>query len=224
MNITLTGADERTKVDDLIRLADLGAEIGFLYTYSPEGRNRYPDLRWTLDACKALSGRCAIHVCGGRARASLLRGNLDYAFADVKRIQVNGHLRHDELEIVCDMYPDHMIITQNKGNDCLLEFDAYANNHAVLVDGSGGRGKLPSQWVRPAIDKLVGFAGGLGPSTLRKELPKIEAVAVGHGPYWIDMEGRLRDKDDWFSMENALQVMGIWWAWSGLSPSGRLGE
>lgn len=220
IGITLTGADERTPLDQLIRLADMGAEIGLLCTFSPEGRNRYPRLGWILDAAKALAGRAAIHFCGKRTRASLMRGEC-YMLDDVKRFQVNGHLEPREVRILCEGLPGHTVITQHTAaNAILAEVDV--PNHALLVDASGGRAKLPQDWSRPEAEKSVGFAGGLGPTTLRKELPKIATVA--RGDWWIDMEGRLRDSDDWFNVESALQVMSIFRCWLSLDDVSRRGQ
>ncbi len=86
--------------------------------------------------------------------------------------------------------------------------DLDVENHAVLVDSSGGRGQSPEVWARPETNKSVGFAGGLGPANLRMELSSIEAVAKE--PWWIDMEERLRDAADWFSVSRAKMVMDLW--------------
>lgn len=216
IGITLTGADTQTPIDRLIRLADLGAEIGVLYTFSPDGRHRYPPLSWIYDAAQALSGRAALHICGSRARAAFMRGELYLLLKWVARVQVNGRLTPAELQTICDGNPDKTIITQHTDyNACLLGLSL--TNHALLVDASGGRAKLPDSWNRPKTDKAVGFAGGLGPSTLRKELPKIAAVASGAS--WVDMEGRLRNADDWFDVSRAMDVLGVWRAYQMVTAS-----
>lgn len=69
--------------------------------------------------------------------------------------------------------------------------------HQLLVDASGGRGVSPAEWTRPNTTRAVGFAGGLGPDNLAGELPRIAAVA--RGPWWVDMETKLRT-DDWFDI------------------------
>jgi hypothetical protein len=206
MNITLTGADERTPIRDLIALADMGAEIGILYTHDPEGRHRYPSFEWIVNAVTSLRGRAAIHVCGGRARSIFSQGGLDdLVLSHVRRIQVNGGVLPNELASLCRLYPEHTIITQHTGcNAPLVDVPAY--NHALLIDGSGGRGILPGEWQRPETSKPVGFAGGLGPDTLRSQLPKIEAVATADA--WVDMEGGLRE-DDWFSVNRAVRCIEI---------------
>lgn len=206
MNITMTGVDERTKVIDMISLSNAGVEIGILYTHSPDGRNRYPS-RQRIDNITYAVKRCAVHICGRRARHELLECELDAMLQPVRRIQVNGIVSARELQWVCQRYEDKQIITQHR-RDNLHLLETNWPNHALLVDASGGRGKLPGVWDRPATIKPVGFAGGLGPDTLSAELPKIEAVA--QGDWWIDMEGRLRDEQDWFSIDRAAQATRIW--------------
>jgi len=122
-----------------------------------------------------------------------------------QRIQVNGHLDHHELVELCSIYPRHTIITQHSAGSAHLLANELPN-HAVLVDGSGGRGISPEQWERPDADsgKAVGFAGGLGPDNITAELQKIRAVAQGE--WWADMEGKLRI-DDWFSIDLAAQCV-----------------
>lgn len=199
--ITLTGVDERT---DLDALPD-GVEIGVLYTWEPERRHRYPPRSTVVKILERLQGRrLALHVCGGRARAKLL----EYALPDlthlVSRIQVNGQLFPDDVRTVCGLYGGHTIITQHTiQNSELAVLDV--PNHVVLVDGSGGRGRSPEQWKRPNTQKAVGFAGGLGPENVRDELTRIQSVAVGE--WWIDMEGKLRNQDDWFDVQRANDVV-----------------
>jgi hypothetical protein len=199
--ITVTGADERT---DLDRLCRLDAEIGILYTETPEGRNRYPRREWIQEVGWSIQ-HLAIHICGLRARGALFSGRLDDMAALAGRIQVNGRLSANEVITLCRLFPDRTIITQHSEANQWLEVTG-CDNHALLVDQSGGRGISPEKWARPATEKPVGFAGGLGPRNLATELPKIQAVA--RGEWWVDMEGNLR-VDDWFSVELAEEAVSI---------------
>lgn len=193
--ITVTGADERT---DLFRLAKIDCEVGLLYTATPEGRNRYPRREWLAEAVKRLP-RVALHVCGRMARNELTLGRLDDLVVNVQRIQLNGAMLVEECARICQMYRSKTVITQHREENRFL-LDVNSRNHAVLVDGSGGRGILPPLWARPNTAKPVGFAGGLGPDNLAEQLREIAFVAVR--PWWVDMEGRLR-VDDWFSCGKA---------------------
>lgn len=204
--ITVTGADEHTPLTSLTKLVEWSeAEIGFLYTARPEERNRYPGMGWLLEASVIVHGRAAVHICGRGARMRLLNGELAELVSHCPRIQINGVLDVAEVEQFCALYPTHTIITQHcEANSCLAGHVA-APNHAVLVDGSGGRGISPVAWVRPDTTKAVGFAGGLGPENLLEQLPLIRHVAEGE--WWVDMEGRLRDENDWFDARRAEVVV-----------------
>ena len=186
-------------------LLDAGAEVGVLYTETPEGRNRYPSSQWIADtAWRCKGGKLSLHVCGSKARTRLLDHNSGLAH-DFNRLQINGSVSETELTIASRIYAIKGIITQDSLANRDLRTCSIAN-HAILVDGSGGRGLLSSQWVRPVTPKMVGFAGGLGPHNLREELPKIMAVATGD--WWTDMETGVRT-DDWFDVDKALEAVRI---------------
>lgn len=201
--LTLTGADERTDIDQLAQLAAEcpRLELGLLYTATPEGRNRYPSRAWLSAAAARLSGRVAIHVCGRAARAELITGELRDLTAHAPRVQVNGALGIREL-LACAQQVATLITQHNAVNAPLVEVDL--PNHALLVDASGGRGLSPQDWLPPVTTKAAGFAGGLGPDNLAGEMQRITAVARPGA--WIDMEGKLRTPaldvvgGDWFDL------------------------
>lgn len=195
--VTLTGADERTDIEQLVKLtADHPfLEIGLLCTATPDGRNRYPSLAWLLTASSALAGRCAIHVCGRGARQQLLDGALASLVDNARRVQVNGIVQPFEVPNLARRVP--ILISQHNDKNRGLANARLATNHCVLVDGSGGTGRSPERWERPMTHLQVGFAGGLGPDNIGSELAQIHAVAEGN--YWIDLEGKLRT-DDWFDL------------------------
>jgi len=204
--ITVTGVDEGTSFEDVQFLAGMPhTEVGFLYTKAPEGRNRYPSREWLARAMPLASGRAAIHICGGKARAELLAGDLGDLVSHAARIQVNGCIKVAEVERICSLYPGHVVITQHKQENARI-LAVEASNHALLVDASGGRGIAPEGWARPATTKQVGFAGGLGPASLPTELPLIQAVATGD--WWVDMEGNLRT-EGWFDAVLAAKAISI---------------
>lgn len=201
MSITLTGVDERTPIEALT----LDAEIGILYSATPEGRNRYPSYDW-IKRNAGFFRRAALHICGSNARLALLAGRLDLILTNFQRVQVNGHVETREVEQLCHDHPELQFITQhNERNTHLLEFKA--PNHQLLVDASGGRGISPERWKRPDTDKVVGFAGGLGPDNLADQLEVIRGLAAGERS-WVDMEGKLRI-DDWFSVTTARKAVEI---------------
>lgn len=203
--IALTGADERTDLDALAALVQSSplVEIGLLYTATPENRPRYPSRAWLRDATAKLSGRCAIHVCGTRAKLELLAGDLRDLTAHAPRVQLNGTLTPVEVTKACRVV-DTLVTQHHAANAELLT--VRARNHALLMDASGGRGIAPATWSPPDTDKPVGFAGGLGPLTLAEKLPQIMQVAKAGA--WVDMEERLR-VNDWFSVDLASQCAAI---------------
>lgn len=211
--MTITGIDERTRIADIVRLTEQypWLEIGMLYTATPEGRNRYPSLEWIVETASTLANRCALHVCGRGARGKLLQGGLVAATDNVSRIQINGRIDDTILREACRCFRrSTTVITQdNRDNVSFRDVPPFAN-HAILVDGSGGRGITPTEWFRPATWKPVGFAGGLGPDNLAVELPKIAAVA--RGDWWVDMETGVRT-DDWFDIEKAKRACETFAEW-----------
>jgi hypothetical protein len=223
--ITVTGADERTSLEDLLRLTRLSpvVEIGLLYTETPEGRNRYPRREWLKETVEALGKRCAVHICGGAARKLAIR-RPDW-LRPAGRVQVNGDVSVEELFAFCRPFGYAEVITQHApGRTGLCNANPshhdnprfFAARHSMLVDATGGRGKSPQKWGRPNTWKPVGFAGGLGPDNLAQELPKIAAVA--RDPWWVDMEGKLRDEDDWFSAGLAEKAICTFLEWGATRP------
>jgi len=78
--------------------------------------------------------------------------------------------------------------------------------HQVLHDASGGLGRTPDHWSRPIAGMLNGYAGGIGPDSVIDTLETLAPI-VGDGFTWIDMEGRLRDRDDAFDLARVEDVL-----------------
>ena len=88
----------------------------------------------------------------------------------------------------------------------LLGLDSIQN---LLVDSSGGNGIERTDWPTsgyPNNLRQPGYAGGLGPDNLQQQLPKI-VEAAGTRPYWIDMEGKIRDEADQMDLEKCERVL-----------------
>lgn len=208
--VTFTGADEHTPLDALLALAaNPRVELGLLYTYDPEGRHRYMTRKLLRDIAARIGeiGNLAIHVCGQRARQEMAAREIDDVLKYAHRIQVNGPITPAEVEALCCRYPDRTIITQHVGSNSILASDVVAANHAILMDASGGRGIAPDKWDRLRTNKAVGFAGGLSPENVIMQVRNIQRVA--RSGWWIDMEGKLRDSEDWFNIERAGAVVAL---------------
>lgn len=206
MKITLTGIDEKTDLDALPE----GCELGFLYTYDPENRPRYPRHEPMYKMIESLKDRdISIHVCGKRARDQLILGYIKHTFY-AKRIQVNGTLSEKEVGIICNKYPSYQIIVQyNSKNKHLI--DIKYDNLQFLMDSSGGQGITPNAWSRAETVQPVGYAGGIGPDNI-EQIYKIairlssSSICLDQNDDWLDMENKLRT-DDWFDVNKANEVM-----------------
>lgn len=191
--ITFTGVDERTPV---ARLAALSArypiEWGVLLDPARQGRDpRFP----TMDAlADVLSSelRLAGHLCGGHTEAVRLRQPID-APLDLRRferIQINSH----KVAVSAAVR-----FGRSLARRCILPCggDRFPESDAVdwLHDLSGGRGRETAHWP-PHPGRLAGYAGGIGSDNAAVVLEAIAAT----GPYWIDMETRIRS-DDWLDLD-----------------------
>lgn len=212
--ITFTGVDPSCDISEIFALlhADQRIELGFLYSESREGAGRYPPFIWIAETVRQIEngygiGRVALHVCG-RARSDLLAGNgLAISLWPFRRIQLNGVFLGDSVGALRRYMGEgdaYAYITQFDSNP-MLHDTIRSPSHQVLFDSSGGRGLLRKEWPKALPDHVCGYAGGLGPDTLRAELPRIAAVA---GPnYWVDMEGSLRDEADHFCIGKARRAL-----------------
>lgn len=199
MNITFSGIDEFSNIDDL---KTLDVEYGVLLSLSPKGRNRYPNLNWIEHCTKHLN--CALHICGSEARSSFLKNDFKHIIKNCQRIQVNGKVDELELDYICKKYYDRIIITQHNEHNIPL-LDLNITNHAILCDASGGRGIVPNEWPILNTEKKVGYAGGLGKDNIYGQIRKIQEI--DETPAWIDMETKLRDEEDKFSFDECVSIL-----------------
>lgn len=197
-DVTVTGVDMMTDLDALPK----GVEYAVLYSETSENRKRCPEksyVAYLLRDMANLGHKCAVHICGNQAKKALAQGKLWDVVCQVGRIQVNGFISTKEVDALCSLYRPHKIIIQaHEENTPVLSMVKHRNLE-VLVDGSGGRGRLPSRWVRPITSLRVGFAGGLNPGNVGSELKRIHSAAGGVN-YWIDVETGVRDEDDWMDV------------------------
>jgi phosphoribosylanthranilate isomerase len=213
MKITFTGVDHYTNLTQLAEMANQpGIEFGILYSVSQSINRipRYPSEVFIKALMRDLPG-CALHVCGVNTRKQVLTDKYwQSALEDCSRIQLNGYVTEQEVVAFHDAFKVP-IVTQYRAYDPARSMlgSCNATQHQLLVDASGGRGISPKDWVRPDTNKLVGFAGGLGPDNIAIELPRIHAAANGHD-YWIDMEAKVRSQNDWFNLDRVQDVYNAW--------------
>jgi phosphoribosylanthranilate isomerase len=210
--LTFTGVDASTLMIDL----PTGVEYGFLLSLSQpvltdrSPRYMYPkQIEYMMPVLQSRGCRIALHVCGRQAKLALfenqllIRGMLRH----VDRVQINGKVSVEQLQDVCWRHPSITFITQHGADDAPDDPRLFAecDNHVILVDASGGRGQSPKSWARPVTSKTVGFAGGLGPDNIRSQLQELTPL-LGRG-WWVDMETKLRDARDQFSVVAVRKVI-----------------
>jgi hypothetical protein len=230
--LTLTGAGEATCLE---RLGALAKQFPFLewgVLYSPEraGReHRYPSLAW-LEAFALRANEegwnIALHLCGkavhlvrdAAAAGARQQGDAARLFSLAEkfgRVQLNVRAKSSDLlayrMLVSNLHRNEMrtrvILQWNDANKEMCGLLRTEYGFEVLVDSSGGRGVSPSSW--PTAEDVgvqhIGWAGGLGPSNISEQLDIISQAAKSR-PFWVDMEGKLRDAQDQFCLALCEQV------------------
>ncbi len=218
----MTGVDEQTDLSALVAFSARYpfVEWGFLYSPSQQGRpGRYPLVDFLRNALESLplNVNVALHVCGSGVSGLIACERVITGLAEMVRVrsgrlQLNFNISQRPLDTMLlnrfiESYRIPVITQYNKNNaGCVSVLNAL--NHAVLFDESGGTGKERQGWPEPLPGVFCGYAGGLGPDNLETQLPLIHAKA-GRIPYWIDMEGKLRDADDRFDLSRAEQSLAV---------------
>ena len=125
----------------------------------------------------------------------------------IKRIQLNiGDktclFNPDELaKLIKRQNDQEFILPYNKKVAPQIEqLKSTGAKFSLLFDGSYGAGIEPEKWQSPVYEDIPnGYAGGLGPGNVAKNLDKINNVVPKNYETWIDAEGRLRDEYATFS-------------------------
>lgn len=227
--VTLTGADDSVDPRDLIALAtefpfvEFGILIG-----SKCGIPRFPSSEWfaslhreRLDYVQEMP--LSLHVCGQPLRSILNEGSL-YAGAALEpnefgRMQLNfagediSQGRNIDaimmnLKAVQAATMMHEIIIQLDGiNDWLLDaLLRHGIKASGLYDRSHGTGMKPDAWPKPNPGWEVGYAGGLSPENVVREVKAMFQVAGGQR-FWIDQESSLRSTSGGFDLGKCLRVL-----------------
>lgn len=214
---SITGADDAVNTADLL---DIAAQYPFvewaiLLLPAKAGTPRFPSRAW-IDGFAATCGHLntAMHLCG-EALLGFVAGNEDIlsAMSAFKRIQLNlkfgdvegKYSQADLIARVQSMPEKQFIIQYGKDKQSLLPLLKDTPNHAVLFDESAGRGINPDSWDAPLDGHFCGYAGGLNPNNLQRNLETIQKVADGQTT-WIDMETGVRT-DDTFDLEKVKSVL-----------------
>ncbi|MHA1948259.1 MAG: hypothetical protein ACW99G_02685 [Candidatus Thorarchaeota archaeon] len=214
--VTITGADNRTNIQDMVELSKKypWIEWGILLSESSMGRARFPCLEWIKELYdkrdlfedNPFSG----HLCGKWVR-QVCKG--DWSFVDAlvpcnelfKRYQLNFHAivhkikdKAAFIEGFRSVHPwtNEFVFQLDNVNNEIVDVVRAGNIDAQpFFDLSGGVGVLPEKWDKAQEGVYTGYAGGLSPENVHDQLIEIEKVC-GEGPIWIDTETRVRTDDD----------------------------
>lgn len=208
--ITFTGIDAQTDLAKVKSLSEENKNIewGILFSKNPTS-NRYCSFDQIKNIAEELKGvRKSAHLCGGMV-TQYLNGEEDLltVLSNFDRIQINVNISglsnkktNDLLQIFRIANKPH-IIQWNHNNELFIKNNLLGcKNLNILFDASGGAGKLPSSWPENIDDVFCGYAGGLSPENIDSELPKIIEI-VSNKSFAIDMEGKIRNDNDWFDLE-----------------------
>lgn len=215
--VTITGADDKIKQQDLLSIALKYpfVEFGILIS-TKTGRSRYPQISWILDLDSIKEKtNFSLHLCGdilsnfinGIKLEDLIGKNV---FSIFNRFQLNFSNKFDKINLKNFSYniknnPDKEFIFQTRSfSEPLIDEVKDLNNVKFLYDCSGGRGILPTEWI--GSDVYCGYAGGLTPENLEFNLSKISDVCTAD--FWIDAETGLRTNDE-FDLNKVVDFLQI---------------
>jgi len=198
-------------------------EFGVLFRPGKEGEPRFASNEWVEKLSKvalASNGKMtmAAHLCGSRVQ-EILNGKDEFVSTlydkGFRRVQINATVVNGvDTSNLCNCAATvQKIITKHqniefiiqKNDETQLFIDKILDiglpfNVTMLYDESKGFGVLPNRWpTPPPTEYNVGYAGGIGPSNIRKVLTDVVQLAGNGRSVWIDMESSLRsiksDKD-----------------------------
>ncbi len=212
--VTITGADDNTKIEDLIRLSNKYpfVEWGILFSNGREGSQRYPSSQWIHEVTK-FNLSLSAHFCGWYPRQVLENANYDLIknLNGFNRVQLNYNFKNskgwDLGRLLSTELPINVILQYNKSNADIIENADIPNNFHILYDASGGRG-TEIQSIEPTVKGLyTGYAGGLNPDNT----DRICQMISNHGDsseVWIDLESgaRTNDEFDLVKVEKILEI------------------
>lgn len=213
--VTVTGADDSTKVEDVIRIQQQYpfVEFGILLSANSMGMSRFPTKAWIERLRDArdeagLTSHLSAHICGRWVRqlcADPMPEFFRSPFFDLigifDRVQLNFHAQTHAVaptEFALNLVrlahgPLRQIILQYDGvNTVQWNIAKTAGpNVAAFHDVSHGAGILPDHWPAP-IGNFCGYGGGLSWQNVGEQIELIDKSCHNNELIWVDAEGRLR--------------------------------
>jgi len=210
--VTVTGADDSVWPEELIPIAKKYpfVEFGILLSKNQQGGSRFPSRSWLeelyllwVEKKLTLSG----HLCGEWVRDLCLGDpsffeEFGFIWDMFERFQLNFHaephsIDNDKLYKILrqKLVSKPVIFQMDSVNEGIYHSLRGRSGIQVfpLFDLSGGAGLVPKTWPKQ-LNTYCGYAGGLSPANLQREMGRISEVATG--PIWIDAETLLRSEDD----------------------------
>ena len=201
--VTITGADDSVRPEDLIELTREFpfVEWGILASASSTGRAaRYPSWEWMIKLQAITTTKCpmqlSLHLCGRWVR-NLIQGYRDQQLTDAtffqfQRVQLNFHAERTK----CVPSAFAKCLRSIHGKDFIFQLDGEngnkhldsANEYEVprcfgLFDVSGGAGILPAEWPTPIYLDVHPGEHGMG-----EEQWAYHGYAGGLGPENLEAE------------------------------------
>lgn len=218
--VTITGADDKTDIGDLIALHHLYplVEFGILFSGARGGTQRYPLLSKAIEMGVRNIIPLSAHLCGAFAKQVLEKN--DFSVIDnligYDRIQLNYNFGKSSewsfLPVVkyAETHPERSIIIQwNKSNREWLfgeVEDGLPENIHFLYDSSGGRGVSITN-IQDPLPNYTGYSGGLHPGNISECLKSIEENKIDRN-VWVDMESGIRTENE-FDLQKVTDVLAI---------------
>jgi len=235
---TMTGADNETDIDRLVRISDHYpfVEWGILFSQTKAGQPRYPSKEWLYELARIKKDepllKTSAHLCGKWCRdfiagGQLVMDELPHLLYSFDRIQLNFSSKPEidlnALGRICRQIGAQFII-QIKGDRSIMiirSLQSLRVDAVGLHDLSGGLGKLPGEWLSP-LRPYCGYAGGLGPDNLNDEIHNIAKIVDSDMQYsidgsnggvvWVDMETKIRT-DEQFDLDKVKECLDVVSEW-----------
>jgi len=217
--VTITGADESVKPGDLFQLSMKYpfVEWAILVSRNSTGqKSRFPKMDWIkslIDVAAVTKHsqapmKLSLHLCGDYVN-ELLNGEVGFIYSELaeiwlafQRFQINTHgIAHEYdgkgLIETLKLWPEKEFIFQyDEVNDGALKACVNAGvNCSALFDLSHGAGIAPDKWPQPIDGIKCGYAGGISPENIVKNIMAVNSVSRGRET-WIDMETHVRSNQD----------------------------
>lgn len=212
--VTITGADNSVKYEDLHALSDAFSfvEWGVLRSRGRGGTPRYPSSEWRAGLSKYIARRpqirLAAHLCGEYTRAVLDGRDWPLDVTTFQRHQINGFKlpAPDFIELARRTETEFILQVRSEADLPALADVARSlgeGRASLLFDPSCGRGIEAFRFPAKPDGVSMGYAGGIRPATVEYVLKEIGPV---NGDFWIDMESGVRT-DDRFDLGLVREVL-----------------